>query len=443
VSGNATAPAPITTTVQLSYPVGGNVSETATINCPSNTVPCTDPNAHSLKLVVSQVLTPFTLTVTSFEVPLSQADGVCPAGATETTDFDCRFKSTFTLQTEPDGDVIVPQCIPFSNGNCVFYRISNVPPQSSYLGPVFENFSWNNNAFVPKPFYAANNPRLFDDPDAPPFDVNHQFVFDITDFFESNGNKVGVDPTIHGHTKQYNDFVVAFTAALPNPPLTLAFQAPLGSGSPSFQQGATIPVAFSLKQGATVITNAVISPNAVSIGLANVSGARLPALAPDGTPATFTFNTSSQQYVLSLATQALPPGVYTLFVNSNLFVQQSASFTITAPPPVVTISTPAANPFTITKGTGTYVVALTVVNNGNVPVGTLSLVKGTLGGQAALSFSGPVSNVMPGARATFTLTFPSTAGADGKGVPLTINGQYLAGALSGTWAAGFRSVTLP
>jgi uncharacterized protein YjdB len=442
LSGTASAPPPITTTVQLSYPVGTNVSQVATINCPSNTVPCTDPNAHSLKLVVSQVLTPFTLTVTSFEVPLSQANGVCPSGATETTDFDCRFKSTFTLQTEPNGDVIVPQCIPFSNGNCVFYRVSDVPPQSSYVGPVFENFSWNNNAFVPSSFYAANNPRLFDDPDAPPFDVNHQFVFDITDFFESNGNKVGVDPTIHGHTKQYNDFVVAFTAALPSPPLTLTFQPPLGTGSPNFTQGATIPVAFSLTQGATVITNAITSPNAVSIGLANASGSRFAALAPDGTPAAFTFNTTSQQYGLTLATQALPPGVYTLFVNSNLFVQQSTTFTITAPPPVVTI-TPAANPFTVTKGTGTYVVALTVVNTGNVPVGTLSLTKATLGGQAALSFSGPDSNVLPGASAIFTLTFPSTAVADGKGVPLTVNGTYLAGALSGTWTAGFRSVTLP
>jgi hypothetical protein len=337
----------------------------------------------------------------------------------------------------------VPQCVPFSNGNCVFYRISNVPPQSSYVGPVFENFSWNNNAFVPSSFYAANNPRLFDDPDAPPFDVNHQFVFDITDFFESNGNKVGVDPTIHGHTKQYNDFVVAFTAALPNPPLTLTFQPPLGAGSPSFQQGATIPAAFTLKQGTMTITNAVTSPNAVSIGLANASGARFAALAPDGTPAAFTFNSTSQQYVLTLATQALPPGVYTLFVNSNLFVQQSTTFTITAPPPMVTIGTPAANPFTITKGTGTYVFALTVVNNGNVPVGTLSLVKATLGGQAALSLSGPASNVMPGASATFTLTFPSSAGADGRGVPFTVNGTYAAGSLSGTWTAGFRSATLP
>jgi hypothetical protein len=372
---------------------------------------------------------------------VSQADGVCPASATETTDFDCRFKSTFTLQTEPNGDVVVPQCIPFSNGNCVFYRISNVPPTSSYVGPVFENFSWNNNAFVPSSFYAANNPRLFDDPDAPPFDVNHQFVFDITDFFESNGNKVGVDPTIHGHTKQYNDFVVAFTAALPSPPLTLTFQAPLGTGSPSFQQGTTIPVAFSLKQGTTVITNAVTAPNAVSIGLANASGARLPALGPDGSPAAFTFNTGSQQYVLSLATQALPPGVYTLFINSNLFVQQSTAFTITAPSPVVIILA-AANP-TITKGTGTYVVPLTVMNHGNISVGTLSLTKATLGGQAALSFSGPDSNVMPGANATFTLTFPSSAGADGKGVPLIVNGNYFAGSLSGTWTVGFRSVTLP
>jgi hypothetical protein len=122
-------------------------------------------------------------------------------------------------------------------------------------------------------------------------------------------------------------------------------------------------------------------------------------------------------------------------------VQQSTTFTITAAQ--VIIGTPAVNPYTITAGTGTYVVVLTATNDGNVPVGTLSLVKATLGGQAALSISGAVSNIAPGANGTFTVTFPSSAGAPGKGVPLTVSGDYVAGALSGTWTAGFRSVTLP
>ncbi len=362
LTGTASAPAPVTTTVPLTYAPGVNVSQTATVNCPSGTVPCTDPNAHSLKLMVSQVNEPFTLTVTAYEVSLSEANGVCPAGQSETTNFNCRFKDYFTLQTEANGDVIVPQCVPLSNGNCVYYRISNVPPASMYQGPVFETFSYNNNAYVPSSFYDATNPRLYDDPDSPPYDINHQFVFDITDYFETQ-NKVGVDPTIHGHTKQYNDFVIAFTAGLPNPAYTLKFVAPLGSGSPSFVEGTAIPVAFTLTQGTTPIINALTSPNAVSVGVKNAAGVQLPALAPNGTAAAFTYNASLQQYTLTLNTLALQPGNYTLFVNSNLFVQQSTTFTITAAPlriltaPALTagtVGTPYSVFFTATGGTTPY-----------------------------------------------------------------------------------------
>jgi trimeric autotransporter adhesin len=417
LSGTASAPAPITTSVQLSYPVGTNVSEVATINCPSGTVPCTDPNAHSLKLVVSQVLTPFTLTVTAFEVSLSQANGVCPAGQTETTDFDCRFKDNFTLQTEPNGDVIVPQCIPFSNGNCVFYRVSNVPPQASYVGPVFENFSWNNNAYVPSSFYAANNPRLYDDPDAPPFDVNHQFVFDITDFFEAHGNKVGVDPTIHGHTTQYNDFVVAFTAALPNPAYTLTFVPPLGSGSPSFVQGVTIPVGFTLVQGTTPITNAVTAPNAVSVGLANAAGVRFAALAPNGTAAAFTYNATAQQYVLSLATQALAPGTYTLFVNSNLFVQQSTSFTVTAATLVSIAVTPANS--SIVQGTTQQFTATGTFSNGSTQVLSGVTWSSSQSMEASISATGLASALAVGSP-MITATLAGTSGTVTGSTTLTV-----------------------
>ena len=200
---------PTTTTQSLTFTPGTNVFQTATFNCPSGTVPCTDPNAHSLKLTVTQVLTPFTLTVTAFEVPLSQANGDCASGQTETTDFDCRFKDNFTIQTLPDGDTIVPQCNAYSNGNCVFYRVGNTPPTSAYQGPVLKYVAWNNTAFIPPPIYAANNPRLYDNPDSPPYHTNHQFVFDITDYFNSGAGQVGLDPGIAGHTKQFNDFVVA------------------------------------------------------------------------------------------------------------------------------------------------------------------------------------------------------------------------------------------
>ena len=421
LSGTASAATPTVTTIPVTFNPGTNVSGVATLNCPSNTVPCTDPNAHSLKVVVSQVNTAFTLSVTTFEVSLAEANGVCEAGKDETNDFDCRFKTSFSYQTQTNGDVIVPQCIPVSNGNCVYYRIGNVPAGSAYQGPVFETISWNNNAFVPSSFYQTNNPRLFDDPDSAPYDTNHQFVFDITDFFNSNGNHVGVDPTISGHTKQYNDFVVAFPSTLPNPAYTFTFVSPLPNGSSSFQQGTNASVSFSLTQGTTPVPNAVTSPNAAAIGLNNANGVRQATLAPDGTAAAFTYNPTAQQYVLTLATQNLVPGTYTIFVNSNLFLQQSTTFTIT-PAPLQIISTsplpagstagPYSQTLTATGGTGPYTWAIT---GGTQPAGlTLSsagVLSGTPGAAVASSFTVTATDAASQTVSKlFTLSITTTTG---------------------------------
>ncbi len=421
LTGTASAAPPTTTVVPVPFSPGTNVSGVATLNCPSNTAPCTDPNAHSLKVVVSQVNAAFTLTVTSFEVSLTEANGVCEAGKDETTDFDCRFKTNFGYQTLTNGDVIVPQCIPVSNGNCVFYRIGNIPPGSAYAGPVFETISWNNNAFVPPPFYQVNNPRLFDDPDSPPYDTNHQFVFDITDFFNANGNHVGVDPTISGHTKQYNDFVVAFPSLLPNPADTFAFVSPLPNGSSSFQQGTNAPMSFALTQGNTTVTNAVMLPNAVSLGLVDANGVRHAALAPDGTAAAFTYNPTAQQYVLTLATQNLGPGTYTLFVNSNLFLQQSTTFTITPAPLQITNTSPMpggstgvpySQSFAAMGGTPPY---NWIVTDGTLPAGltlsTTGALNGTPSAAVAANFTVQVTDATQVTQSkAFSLSVTSTVG---------------------------------
>ena len=422
LTGTASAATPTVTTIPVTFNPGSNVSGVATLNCPSNTVPCTDPNAHSLKVVVNQVNTAFTLTVTTFEVSLSEANGVCESGKDETNDFDCRFKTNFSYQTQTNGDVIVPQCIPVSNGNCVYYRIGNVPPGSAYQGPVFETISWNNNAYVPSSFYQANNPRLFDDPDAAPYDTNHQFVFDITDFFNSNGNHVGVDPTISGHTKQYNDFVVAFPSTLPNPAYTFSFVSPLANGSSSFQQGTNAPISFTLTQGTTPITNALTSPNAVAFGLTNANGVRQATLAPDGTAAAFTYNATAQQYVLTLATQNLAPGTYTVFVNSNLFLQQSTTFTITPAPLQITTTSPLqagstgvfySQTFAVTGGTAPYTWAIT---GGTQPAGlTLSstgVLSGTPSAAVASNFTVTVTDAAAQTQSkSFALSITTTTGA--------------------------------
>jgi len=48
-------------------------------------------NAHAAAFTIGQVLTPFTLTVVSTEVPPTNGDGICESGRTPGQDLDCRF----------------------------------------------------------------------------------------------------------------------------------------------------------------------------------------------------------------------------------------------------------------------------------------------------------------------------------------------------------------
>jgi YVTN family beta-propeller protein len=336
LTGTGTALAPTVTQMRLTYNPGMNVSNVATFNCVSGLIPCPDPSAHSLKITVPEVISPFTLTVTAYEVPLSQADGICQNGQTETTDFDCRFATYFPIQTLGDGDIIVPQCIPYSNGNCVFYRVSDTPPFSSYVGPVTEYIAWNNSAYVPSGIYQANNPRLFDDPGDPPYDINHQFVFDITNYYQPTGEEVGVDAGIGGTTKHFNDFVVAYPGA-PKTAYTISWVPPLSSTMTApFLQGDVINARFSLKPN-TPSAVAVTPPERVGYtvvldsdnsGCKNLTGVRQPTVTPAHWPSEFTYDPVRQIYQLKLAI-VYNPGHYKLLVDSPLFPEQCASFVVT------------------------------------------------------------------------------------------------------------------
>ena len=320
----------------------------------------------------------------------------------------------------------MPQCVPYSNGNCVFYRISNAPGNTAYTGPVFENISWNNNAFVPPAFYQANNPRAYDDPDYPPYDVNHQFALDITDYYDPNGNHVGTDPTITLHTTRFSDFTVAWPGSLPSPAYTFTFQAPL-NGTPSVAQGATLPVAFSLRQSGTVISNALAPPNAVSFGLINGQWIRQPALAPNGTAATFVFNTQTQLYQVTLATQNLVPGTYKLFVSSNLFSQQLATFTVTGVPLQIVTASPLPN------GTNGVLYPLAFSAIGGTAPYTWKVTSGSLPNGLTLSTAGFLDGT-PSATGTSTFTLQVTDAAQNtltRAYSLTINPQVAGAGLSG------------
>jgi YVTN family beta-propeller protein len=336
LSGTGTAPAPTVTTIPLTFTPGTNVSRVATLNCPSGTVPCTDPNAHSLKLTVPQVTTPFTLTVTAYEVSLSEANGICENGQTESTDFDCRFASYFPIQTDSNGDVVVPQCIPYSNGNCVFYRVGNTPPTSYYQGPVYEYIAWNNEAYVPLPIYQANNPRLFDDPDDPPYNVNHQFVFDITDTYQPTGQYVGLDSGIGGLTLHFNDFVVAYPGA-PKSSYSFKWVPPLSASKPAyFEAGDSILARFKLSPD-TPPGVAMDAPNRAgysvlldtsNTGCSDFTGVRQPTRTPRNWPTNFSYDPVRQLYQLKLQ-GIYKPGRYKLLVNSNLLPEQCAPFVVT------------------------------------------------------------------------------------------------------------------
>jgi hypothetical protein len=190
-----------------------------------------------------------------------------------------------------------------------------------------------------------------------------------------------------------------------------------------------------------------VAPNVVSIGVVNSSGARQPTLDPTGAPAAFVYNSSANppQYQLNLSTQGYAAGTYQLFINSNLFPQLTETFTVAASGPFVTFGLASQNPYSIATGSGgSYIVTVNFVNRGNVTVNSCTVTGGTLGSASMTSFTGgPCTNVLPGQGFTFNVTFPSSAGAAGAGVPLQLKGTYTAGTLNGNWSQTFRKVVLP
>ena len=151
----------------------------------------------------------------------------------------------------------------------MFYRVSNTPPDGTRTQGIGEYIAWNNTSFMLSSFYNASNPQLYDDPDSPPYDINHQFVFDITQYFVSGGGQVGVDPGIAGTTKKYDDFVVAYPQAQTSP-YTATVLTPVGT--PWLRLAVHLPVAFTLQQNSAYTGNALVAPNVVTIGVVNSLG---------------------------------------------------------------------------------------------------------------------------------------------------------------------------
>ncbi len=313
VTANFVAP-PITQTV--TFNAGANVSGMATFDCPDTPNPgpgnpCVDPNAHSLALTIPSVSSQITLNVTATEFsPTSgSGNGDCTNGSPllGVTDFDCRFATFFTYATQGGGDRTVPLCIPYANGNCVFYTVNTgtpgaEPDPSTYAGTIGWQVSWNNDVFVPPSGYAGSTPRLYEDPDGPltpstPYGTNCaagmttdnpantepyacQFEFDITTSYDPTKP---VDATVGGKTKQFSDVVVAYPPAFEGQ-LTATSQADQVSPAPGSPIGFTISVFNNANGPASGVTlndllpagtgvNWAISPAYSGLGSCSITGA--------------------------------------------------------------------------------------------------------------------------------------------------------------------------
>jgi len=363
------------------YPCQNVTAPPAVFNCPSGKDPCPDPNAHSLALTATQVNTPFTMTVAATEVPTTQADGDCQFGQTPATDFDCRFTSFFPFETLSNGDIIVPACDAYSNGNCVFYSVffgsrGIEPPTSDYDGPISWSIAWNNTSFLPNPNfpYQINNPRLYDDPDyevspITPYGTNCntpmlingnptmppiycQFVFDITTYFDPNQPP---DAGIGGRTKQFNDVVVAFPLTIAPPSLTVtkvADQNMVNAGSP---MGFTVSMSNSAAPGTGTATNTTLNDPL-----------------PTGTNISWSINPPYSGPGTCTITEAQPPAQRLFCSFGNISPAISASVHV----------------LSLDSSVGTYVNTATLAASNNAPQmasATIQVVNG----------SGPIASVKP------------------------------------------------
>ena len=322
-------------------------TQIATIGNPS------DPAAQSLALTLASVTNAINVWITFFYEPtdvstdshgIGIADGVCEAGATEDTDFDCRLAADFTYPAPllPTGDRLVPHIIPSHNnmgvwGRVFATRVSDGMPAvagTDYAGPVEWYYAWNANPSLanptPNPDYIPGwnnqNEQMYDRPGE---NVDIAFVANITTFSKSCSSTTCVgtaDPGKGGKTKTLNDIVVA---APPNPSGTADKVEPLVPvpGISPFPYLKRLPmlVSFELENGSTDKPDptALTLPHSVSVATLDPSGNPIPVQYPAGFPTTFTYNPFLKEYYIYLSpTPYKTDGtVYTMQIDSDLFPQ--------------------------------------------------------------------------------------------------------------------------
>jgi hypothetical protein len=206
------------------------------------------------------------------------------------------------------------------------------PPCYDYVGPVAEKGGYNTNVILANPSsnpeyppgWNNQNGRLYDrhgdDPDI-------AFKFDITDFYDVNGNVSAVlagDQTAGGKTKHFNDWVFA---DVPNPPGTadtVELLTPVQGMSP-FPYLSHLPmlVTFELENEGREKSDptALTKPHSVNVSTF-LDGKVIQVQYPKGFPTTFTYNPFFKLYYIFLSPAPyIADGrtVYTMEIGSDLF----------------------------------------------------------------------------------------------------------------------------
>jgi hypothetical protein len=89
----------------------------------------------------------------------------------------------------------------------------------------------------------------------------------------------------------------------------------------------------------------------------------------------------------------------------------------------------------LSKIAGGYQMVVTVTNSGNVTAPNVQLTVATLGAASGTVIPASFGSIANGASASVTLTFPSSAGADGAGVVEKLTGTYTGGTFGGSFRA--------
>jgi serine/threonine-protein kinase len=121
-------------------------------------------------------------------------------------------------------------------------------------------------------------------------------------------------------------------------------------------------------------------------------------------------------------------------VNKN----SAVNLVVSSGTPVITLQLSGAPAVTsVAQG---FTVTVTLKNTGNTTAATVQEVGATLDGVAQSgTIVSTISGLAPGATGTLIISFPSSASSG----PFSVEGDYSAPGLSGTWTGSVRKLTVP